>query len=196
MSVIVTKHAEKRMRERVGLNKKAIQRAAETAYEKGIKHCETTGNLNKWVTSLYFNNRTANNIRLYGDKAWIFAGKNLVTILQIPASLKKSVKEAFERRENGEEIHDESIDVRITKDAFLRGEWVDSVIIQEITGMTFSECYSAFDVSRTAEWWSIVGKTEEERNRNGQKIVVQFKLKPEQKVDPITLRPMEVEEDD
>lgn len=59
MSVIVTKHAEKRLWERMGLGKRAIQRAAETAFDKGIKHAETTGNLNKWVTSLYFNNKTA-----------------------------------------------------------------------------------------------------------------------------------------
>lgn len=98
MSVIVTKHAEKRLRERMGLGKRAIQRAAETAFDKGIKHAETTGNLNKWVTSLYFNNKTANNIRLYNDKAWIFAGKNLITVLQIPASLKKSVNDVLNRR--------------------------------------------------------------------------------------------------
>lgn len=64
MSVIITRHAEQRLKERMGLGKKALQRAAEAAYNKGVKHCETIGNLNKWVTSLYFNNRNADNIRL------------------------------------------------------------------------------------------------------------------------------------
>lgn len=105
MAVVVTKHAEKRLRERMGLKKKSVQRAAEMAYEKGIKHAETNGNLNKWITSLYFNNKTANNIRIYNDKAWIFAGQNLITVLQIPASLKKSVKDVLNRRKNEEERH-------------------------------------------------------------------------------------------
>lgn len=192
MAVVVTKHAEKRLRERMGLGKKAVQRAAEMAFDKGIKHAETTGNLNKWITSLYFNNKTANNIRLYNDKAWIFVGKNLITVLQIPASLKKSVKDVLNRRQNVKEKKHLAT-LREAKAAFLSGDWVESEKVQELTGMTFSECFSAFDFSRTAEWWSIVGKTEEERQLNGQKITNLFRLKEGQKIDPDT---MEIKEDE
>lgn len=192
MAVVVTKHAEKRLRERMGLGKKAVQRAAEMAFDKGIKHAETTGNLNKWITSLYFNNKTANNIRLYNDKAWIFAGKNLITVLQIPASLKKSVKDVLNRRQNVKEKKHLAT-LREAKAAFLSGDWVESEKVQELTGMTFSECFSAFDFSRTAEWWSIVGKTKEERQLNGQKITNLFRLKEGQKIDPDT---MEIKEDE
>lgn len=186
MAVVVTKHAEKRLRERMGLGKKAVQRAAEMAFDKGIKHAETTGNLNKWITSLYFNNKTANNIRLYNDKAWIFAGKNLITVLQIPASLKKSVKDVLNRRQNVKEKKHLAT-LREAKAAFLSGDWVESEKVQELTGMTFSECFSAFDFSRTAEWWSVVGKTEEERHLNGQKVTNLFRLKEGQKIDPNTM---------
>lgn len=192
MSVVVTKHAEKRLRERMGLGEKAVQRAAETAYDKGIKHCETNGNLNKWVTSLYFNNKTANNIRLYNDKAWIFAGKNLITVLQIPASLKKSVNDVLNRRK-GEEEDKHLTMLKEAKAAFLSGDWVEDEKVQELTGMTFSECFSAFDFSRTAEWWNIVGKTEEERQRNGQKTTCSFRLKEGQRIDPDTMRIVEGE---
>lgn len=192
MAVVVTKHAEKRLRERMGLGKKAVQRAAEMAFDKGIKHAETTGNLNKWITSLYFNNKTANNIRLYNDKAWIFVGKNLITVLQIPASLKKSVKDVLNRRQNVKEKKHLAT-LREAKAAFLSGDWVESEKVQELTGMTFSECFSAFDFSRTAEWWSIVGKTKEERQLNGQKITNLFRLKEGQKIDPDT---MEIKEDE
>lgn len=61
--------------------------------------------------------------------------------------------------------------------AFLSGEWVESEKVQKALGMSFNECFSKFDFSRTAEWWSIVGKTEEERARNGQKITTCFRLK-------------------
>lgn len=63
---------------------------------------------------------------------------------------------------------------------FMTGEWVDSEAIQKALGLTFAECFRMFDFARTAVWWSIAGKTAEERARNGQKIVTQFRLKPEQ----------------
>lgn len=72
---------------------------AQKAYEEGITHAETKGRLNKWVTSLYFRNERANNIRLYGDKAYIFCDKTLVTVIQIPASLMKNLKDMVKERD-------------------------------------------------------------------------------------------------
>lgn len=92
VSVQVSKHAEKRLIERCGLNKRSVQRIAEKAFTHGIVHKDTKGNLHKWVDSLYFRNRSANNIRLYGDKAYIFAGDILVTVLQIPSNLRNDMK--------------------------------------------------------------------------------------------------------
>lgn len=88
----VSKHAEMRMKQRNGLSKKSCERIAQKALEKGIRHEQTKGRLNKWITSLYFNNKKANNIRLYGDKAYIFCGEVLVTVLQIPNNLRKDMK--------------------------------------------------------------------------------------------------------
>lgn len=66
MKIQVSKHAEERMRERCGLNKKSVERMAQRAYENGTHHNETKGNLNKWITGIYFKNKNANNIRIYG----------------------------------------------------------------------------------------------------------------------------------
>ena len=87
--VTVSEHAKKRLRERCGLKKRSVQRMAEKAFTNGIRHSDTRGRLNKWVTSLYFYNKTADNIRLYGDKAYIFADSTLVTVIQIPPDLLK-----------------------------------------------------------------------------------------------------------
>lgn len=57
-------------------------------------------------------------------------------------------------------------------------ECADSHKVQIALGMSFKECLSTFDFVRIAEWWSIVGKTEEERQRNGQKITILFKKIP------------------
>ena len=88
----VSEHAKERLKERCGFNKKAIERMSQKAFEEGIPHSKTKGRLNKWVTSLYFRNQNANNIRLYGDKAYIFCGTVLVTVIQIPSSLMKDFK--------------------------------------------------------------------------------------------------------
>ena len=88
----VSKHAGKRIKERCGFTKKSSERMAEKAFEEGITHNKTKGRLNKWVTSLYFREKKANNIRLYGDKAYIFCNEVLVTVIQIPPSLMKDFK--------------------------------------------------------------------------------------------------------
>lgn len=57
-------------------------------------------------------------------------------------------------------------------------ECADSHKVQKALGMGFKECLSIFDFVRTAEWWSIAGKTEEERQRNGQRIATYFRKMP------------------
>lgn len=89
----ISRHAAERLKERCGLNKKACERMAQKAFDEGIRHSQTKGRLNKWVTGLYFRNESANNIRLYGDKAYIFCGDLLVTVIQIPVGLMRDFKE-------------------------------------------------------------------------------------------------------
>lgn len=88
----ISSHARQRMKERCGFNKKSQDRMAQKAFEEGITHAQTKGRLNKWVTSLYFKNKNADNIRLYGDNAYIFCGETLVTVIPVPANIKKSMK--------------------------------------------------------------------------------------------------------
>lgn len=94
----ISNHAKMRMKQRCGLNEKSCERIARKAFEEGICHSQTKGQLNKWVTSLYFKNEDANNIRLYGDKAFIFCGEVLVTVIQIPNELKKNMKSMIKRK--------------------------------------------------------------------------------------------------
>ena len=95
----VTKHAKQRLKERNGLGKKSCERMAKKAWEEGYTHSQTKGCLKKWVDSLFFRNKAANNIRLYGDKAFIFCGERLVTVIQIPADLMKNLKSMIKEKE-------------------------------------------------------------------------------------------------
>ena len=87
VSTVVTKHARYRMKQRCGVGKRSAHRMAEKVYRLGVRHGETSGNLRKWVDAQYFYNRSANQIRLYGDKAYIFHDEKLITVIQIPHNL-------------------------------------------------------------------------------------------------------------
>lgn len=88
----ISKHATRRMKERCGFNKKSQKKMAGRAFHYGITHRQTKGRLNRWATRLYFKNVKADNIRLYGDFAYIFCGETLVTVIRIPAGLRKDLK--------------------------------------------------------------------------------------------------------
>ena len=99
--MMISNHARKRMKERCGFNKKTCDRMAKKAFTDGIAHKQTRGRLNKWVTSLFFKNCNANNIRIYGDNAYIFCGETLVTVIPVPADLRKDLDRMVERMEKG-----------------------------------------------------------------------------------------------
>ena len=58
----------------------------------------------------------------------------------------------------------------------LSGERVEAENLVAATGWSFKECCKRFELNRVAEWWSIVGKTDEERSRNDQKITSYFRI--------------------
>lgn len=90
--ITITEHAYKRAKERLSLNKKAFERLALKAYETGIKHSDTKGKLNKYLTSLYMTYKSANNIRVYGENVFLFCSHALVTIYQLTYALRKYTK--------------------------------------------------------------------------------------------------------
>ena len=88
----VSMHAEKRMIERLGVNKRAVQRLAEKAYKDGIRHKDAVGRLKKWMTYRFSQNRNANNMRVYGEFLYVFCGNILVTVYIVPNELRKLVQ--------------------------------------------------------------------------------------------------------
>lgn len=93
----VSKHAKQRMKQRCSFTKKSQDRMAKKAFEQGFTHAQTKGRLNKWITSLYFKYEKANNIRIYGDNAYIFCGETLVTVIPVPPNLKKDLGNMIKR---------------------------------------------------------------------------------------------------
>lgn len=95
-AVIVTHHAESRTKRMVSSKKKATE-IAEEAFDFGVRHEETTGRLRKYLSGLYLQEKTANNIRIHHQKVFLFNSNVLITILNLPQSLNGSV-EAIKRK--------------------------------------------------------------------------------------------------
>jgi len=95
----VTRHAEHRTRERVGIPKKAVRRAAEKALREGIKRVETEGGLRRYLDWLYFRgNGDMDNIVIYGDKVYLFSQNRLVTVLTVPTAHAKQAARMMRKR--------------------------------------------------------------------------------------------------
>ncbi len=95
----ITRHAYDRMKERLGLNKKAAARMAEMAYSEGIGHGEMNGRLNKYISaqaSAYMKKGYC--LKIYGEAVYCFInGKDeeteedttsLVTVWVVPQDLR------------------------------------------------------------------------------------------------------------
>lgn len=96
--VHITKHATKRGKERLGLQKQSIERNAARAYQCGLRHSETSGSLKRYLDSLYLKDRTANAIRIYGGYVYLFRSEKLITVLYLPNRYKGTVKQLLQKR--------------------------------------------------------------------------------------------------
>lgn len=90
--VHVTKHAYRRAKERLKWKTKVLDKMAAKAFSEGIKHKDTKGALQRYVTKLWFKNRQINNAKIYGENIYLFSDNVLVTIYQLPNDLRKYVK--------------------------------------------------------------------------------------------------------
>jgi len=95
---IITNHAEERIIERCGIKKKSVERIVDKVLEKGYSHNQLKGRLKKWVDGIYLKERTANNVKLYGDKAYVFVDNKLVTVIQIPQDLMKDFRKMVKEK--------------------------------------------------------------------------------------------------
>lgn len=110
-NVRITKHAKKRTKQRIGVPKKDSEKNAEKAMKYGITHSEAKGNLYRYMSKVFLRNETPNNMRVYNRKLYLFKGKVLITILDVPHNLcsiaddlqkKKAVRIAEEEAKNTE----------------------------------------------------------------------------------------------
>lgn len=84
----VTRHADKRMRKRIGVNRSAVEKIARKAMAEGYTRHDFSGSLRRYLDYLYHYNEEANNIRVYAEKVRIFSDNTLITVLDLPQRYK------------------------------------------------------------------------------------------------------------
>ena len=87
MSIIITTHAKKRAKERLGIGKNLTVKLAEKALTYGLTHSDTKGSLKRYCDKIYLSHRKANNIRIYNRKIFVFKDSILITIINLPNNL-------------------------------------------------------------------------------------------------------------
>lgn len=100
--VEITNHTYDRIKERMGLNRRAADRIVPVAYRDGIQHSETTGNLYKYIcsrTRSYKKKGTC--FKIYGENVFCFVNQKdkeswekigtLLTVWIIPNCYKNQV---------------------------------------------------------------------------------------------------------
>lgn len=106
-NVVVTKHAEKRIRQRLGVNKKSTEKAAEKALQFGVTHAEAKGKLSRHLDGIFLLNHKPTNMRVYNHSVYLFRDTKLITVLPLPNrlwtyadKLQRQKKENIEGRDN------------------------------------------------------------------------------------------------
>lgn len=90
----LTKHGEKRIKERVntGKSKKKAERVAVLALTRGLKYSDTKGRLRDYLFSQFAYDFSANNLRVYNNHVWVFRDDILITVRPLPTRYRTNFK--------------------------------------------------------------------------------------------------------
>lgn len=99
MQTEITRHANRRIKERVKAPKRARPVLVNRALEDGIRHDEVSGSLYRYLDLLRHKNPCTNNIRILEQSIYLFAGNTLITVLRLPRKYYAAAEKAKKKRE-------------------------------------------------------------------------------------------------
>jgi hypothetical protein len=92
--MLVTSHAQKAIKKRLGLPKRAVI--------NGLRHKDVSGRLRKYFYYLWCHNRTATNIIVHNGFVFIGVDQTLVTMHPLPNNLRKCAKQQQDKYNKGD----------------------------------------------------------------------------------------------
>lgn len=91
VTVVVSDHADARVKERLGLPKSARLSAAQRAFDKGKHHADAKGKFKRYLDGCWLRYRSANNVRIYAEHIWFFSDNVLITVYDIPNNMRTGI---------------------------------------------------------------------------------------------------------
>lgn len=89
--VVITDHAHKRLKERLGLPKSARQRMVQKAFDEGWTHADARGRLKRFLDGKWLEHRDCANVRIFAEHLYFFAENRLVTVYEVPKNLRGGI---------------------------------------------------------------------------------------------------------
>ncbi len=89
----ISKHGWKRLKQRMGLPKKILEKKVYEAFEKGVRFDNACGRVKRYIYKTYCGNKHLGNIRIHGGFIFLFDNRDtLVTVWTIPANVQKALQ--------------------------------------------------------------------------------------------------------
>lgn len=88
-NAVLTDHAKKRLKERLGTTKKSSISVANNALASGKRHSDYRGAARKFLDKTFLSYKSANNMRVFNNYVFIFNGNTLITVLPFPKRFQK-----------------------------------------------------------------------------------------------------------
>ena len=92
MAIEISIHASKRIRERMGINKKAVTRLVENAEKNGLYHKDAKGKLKKWMDKEYLKYNNVHKLFIFNNMLFLVTHNILITVFSVPNNLLKYIK--------------------------------------------------------------------------------------------------------
>lgn len=87
-----TRHGRRRMYQRAGITRGSANKMAKRILEKGFRHTDTTGELNRFLCAQWKKHHNSNNMRVYGNQLYIFCNDSLITVIVLPEQIMQDMK--------------------------------------------------------------------------------------------------------
>jgi len=102
--VIVTNHGRKRIVERSGLPKKAVQGNAQRAFDEGLDRLELSGSVRRYADLLYHQNPgETKKIKIFSNMVYIFERGVLITSFPLPTKYLKTIEKIKDKKKKERE---------------------------------------------------------------------------------------------
>jgi len=88
----ITDHAKSRIKERLGLPKRAIKRHVDNVFNVGYKHGVFSGRVKRYLDGQFLKYRSATNMRVFSGYLYIFSKDTLITVYELPKKYKSLIK--------------------------------------------------------------------------------------------------------